>query len=39
MEHKGKEAGSNRTKHIKVTYFFIKDKIAQKELKIKYCST
>ena len=28
LESKGNDAGSKRTKHIKVRYFFVKDKIA-----------
>ena len=38
-EQKGKEAGSKRTKHIKVRNFFIEDKIAQKEIEVRYCPT
>ena len=39
LENKGKEAGSKRTKHIKVRYFFIKDKIENGEVDVKYCPT
>ena len=39
LEHKGKDAGSKRTKHMKIRYFFIKDKIVQKEIEVKYCPT
>ena len=30
---------SKRTKHIKARYFFIKDKIKEGEVEIRYCST
>ena len=39
LEHKGKEAESKRTKHVKVRYFYIKDTIAQREIEMKYCLT
>ena len=39
METNGKTANSKRTKHIKIRYFFIIDKIKQKEINIAYCPT
>jgi hypothetical protein len=32
-------SSSKRTKHIKVKYFFIKDKVSQREITIKHCPT
>ena len=39
LEQNGKNSSSKRTKHIKVRYFFIQDKIDQGEIKVKYCLT
>ena len=39
MEKNGKFSCSKRTKHINVRYFFIKDRIQNGELNIKYCPT
>jgi hypothetical protein len=39
LEKKGKAAGSKRTKHIKVRYFFIKDMVHQGEVEIRHCPT
>ena len=39
LEQKREEAGSTRAKHIKVRHFFIKEKIAQREIEVKYCPT
>ena len=39
LEKNGKESSGKRTHHINIRYFFIKDKIDNKELKIKYCPT
>ena len=35
----GKFSSSKRTKHIKAWYFFVKDKIEEGELEIRYCPT
>ena len=39
LEKNGKASSSKQTKHIKVRYFFIKDKIDRKEVSVKYCPT
>ncbi len=39
LESNGMRSSSKRTRHIKVPYFFIKDKVDQKEIAIKYCPT
>ena len=39
LEKNGKGSSSKRTKHINIRYFFIKDRIDNKELKIEYCPT
>jgi hypothetical protein len=39
LETNGKASSSKQTKHIKVKYFFIKDKVDQGEVTIKHCST
>ncbi len=39
LENNGKLSSSNRTKHINVRYFFVKDCIERKELKIEFCGT
>ena len=35
----GKTSGSKRTKHINVRYFFIKDRIDNGEIQVKWCPT
>ncbi len=35
----GKQSSSKRTKHINIRYFFLKDRIENNELKVKYCPT
>jgi len=35
----GKFSSSKRTKHIKARYFFVKDKIEEGEVEIRYCPT
>jgi hypothetical protein len=37
LETNGKASSSKRTKHIKVKYFFIKDKVSQGEITIEHC--
>ncbi len=39
LETNGKASSSKRTKHIKVKYFFIKDKVDQGEITIEHCPT
>jgi hypothetical protein len=39
LETNGRASSSKRTKHIKVKYFFIKDKVDQGEITIKHCPT
>ena len=39
LEKNGKTSSSKRTKHIQIRYFFIKDKIDNKEVSVKYCPT
>ena len=38
LEKNGRESASKRTRHINIRYFFIKDRIECKEVKVKYCS-
>jgi hypothetical protein len=39
LEKNGMESSSKRTRHINIRYFFIKDCIDKKMLKIEYCPT
>jgi hypothetical protein len=39
LEVNGSFSSSKRTKHIKCRYFFIRDKIADGDLKVIYCPT
>ena len=39
LETNGKASSSKRTKHIKVKYFYIKDKIDQGEITVEHCPT
>ena len=39
LETNGRANSSKRTKHIKVKYIFIKDKVNRKEITIKHCLT
>jgi hypothetical protein len=39
LENNGKLSSTSRTKHINIRYFFIKDCIKCKEVKIKFCGT
>ncbi len=39
LETNGLRSASKRTKHIKVQYFFIKDKVEQGEIKLHHCPT
>ena len=39
LEKNGMASSSKRTKHINIRYFFIKDRVEKKEVKILYCPT
>ena len=39
MERNGKYSCGNETRHIDMRYFFITDRIEQKEFSVKYCPT
>lgn len=40
MQHpRDKNSSSKRTRHINIRYYFVTDKIAQKEVSVKYCET
>ena len=39
LETNGRASSSKRTKHIKVKYFFVKDKVDQGEITIEHCPT
>jgi outer membrane protein W len=39
LEKNGKLSSSKRTKHVNIRYYFIKDRIANKELSVEYCPT
>ena len=39
METNGKLSSGRRTKHINIRYFFIQDRIKNKEISVKYCPT
>jgi hypothetical protein len=39
LEKNGKMSSSKRTRHINIRYFFIADRVAQKEVSIEYCGT
>jgi hypothetical protein len=39
LEANGKASSSNRTKHIRFRYFFIKDRVANGDIAIKHCPT
>ena len=39
LEKNGKSSSSKRTKHINVRYFFITDRIKNKEVKVEFCPT
>jgi hypothetical protein len=39
LKTNGKESSSNRTKHVNVRYFFIKDRIGAGEITLKHCPT
>jgi hypothetical protein len=39
LESNGREYNSKRTQHMNIRYFFIKDSVDEKEIKIEYCAT
>jgi hypothetical protein len=39
LETNGQVSSSKRTKHIKVKYYFTKDKVGQGEITVKHCPT
>ena len=39
MENNGKASCSKRTKHMNIPYFFVKDQVDNKEIKIEYLGT
>ena len=39
LEQNGKYSSSQRTRHVNIRYFFIKDRIASGEVDVKYCPT
>jgi hypothetical protein len=39
METNGRGSSGKRTRHINVSYFFIKDRVESKEIRIEYCPT
>ena len=39
LEKNGRASSSSRTKHIKIRYFFIQDRIEKGDISLKYCHT
>ena len=39
LEENGKSSSSKRTRHMKIRYFFIKDQVDSKEIRVEYCPT
>jgi hypothetical protein len=39
LERNGRTSSSKRTRHIHIRYYFVTDKIAQKEVKVEHCAT
>jgi hypothetical protein len=39
MEKNGRQSAGQRSRHINIRYFFIKDKIDKKEINLMYCPT
>jgi hypothetical protein len=39
LEKNGRGSSSKRTRHINIRYFFVRDRVASKEVKIEYCPT
>ena len=39
LENNGRASSSKRTRHVNIRYFFVTDRIQNKELSVKYCPT
>ena len=39
LENNGKRSSTKRTRHLKIRYFFVTDKIKSKEMSVEYCPT
>ena len=39
LEKNGRQSSTKRTRHINIRYFFVKDRVASKEVKIEHCPT
>ena len=39
LEKNGRQSSGQRTRHVNIRYFFIKDKIEQNEIQLEYCPT
>ena len=39
LEKNGRSSSSKRTWHMNIRFFFVKDQVASKEIRIEYCST
>ena len=39
LEKNGRSSSSKRTRHMNIRYFFVKDWVASKEIRIEYCPT
>ena len=39
LEENGRASSGRRTRHINIRYFFVKDRVLSKEVKIEYCPT
>ena len=39
LEENGRASSGQRTRHINIRYFFVKDRITSKEVKMEYCPT
>ena len=39
IENNGRGSSGKRTRHIAIRYFFIADRVANKELRVEYCPT
>ena len=39
LEKNGRSSSSKRTRHMNIRFFFVKDQVASKEIRIEYCPT
>ena len=39
LEKNGRASSTQRTKHMNIRYFLVKDRVANKEMSIEYCNT